>query len=151
MNIANGNIAKKTKSIDYSTKPPTVDPQYLWYRMQTNILEFLNTIPPHQQMRMHGEDILNDPRMYFEKLCQWLNLDWNQTIFETLLSPQDSPYACVGPYGAFFGNDPNFLKSPTFRYKPIAPSQLDGPLPWRPDNKGFLLPVIKLAQQLGYE
>jgi hypothetical protein len=151
MNLSGGLLAKLCRSIDYSTKPLTFDPQYMWYRGQSKILDFLSTVPSHQQMRLRGEDILNDPRSYFEKICQWLNLSWNESIYEAMLRPQDSPYACFGPYGARLGNDPNFLKSPAFRYKPLAPSKLEGSLPWREDNKGFLPPVIKLAQELGYE
>jgi hypothetical protein len=151
MNLGEGVLTELLRSIDYSTKPYTLDPQYLWYRMQTKILEFLSTVPCEQQMRLHGEDVLNDPHFHLEKICKWLNLDWDELIYEAMLRPQDSPYACIGPYGAMFGNDPNFLKSPVFRYKPITPSQLEGALPWRNDNKGFLLPVIKLAQELGYK
>jgi hypothetical protein len=151
MNLSDGILAQICRSIDYSTKPYTLDPQYLWYRMQSKILDFLSTVPSHQQMRLRGEDILNDPQSQFETICQWLNLDWDESSYEAMLRPQDSPYACIGPYGARFGNDPNFLNSPAFRYRPIAPSQLEGALPWRNDNKGFLPPVIKLAQELGYE
>jgi hypothetical protein len=119
--------------------------------MQRNILDFLSTIPAEQQMRLRGEDILSDPRSHFEQLCQWLNLAWDESVFQAMLRPEDSSYASIGPYGVHLGNDPNFLKSPAFRYKPLAPSKLEGSLPWREDNKGFLPPVIKLAQELGYE
>jgi hypothetical protein len=151
MKIASGKLAILTNSIDYSTTPPTVDAQYAWYSMQCNICEFLSTIPAEQQMRMRGEDILNDPRSHFEKLCRWLNLAWDEAIFETILRPQDSSYASFGPYSASLGNDINFLKSPAFRYKPIEPSKLEGPLPWRLDQKEFLPPVMALARELGYE
>jgi hypothetical protein len=151
MNINNGFVALTSNSVDYSTNPPTIDPQYLWARMQFRILDFLSTVPPHQQMRLRGEDVLNDPPSQFEKISNWLNLSWDESIFQRILRPQDSPYACLGPYGASFGNDTNFLQSPAFRYKPIAPSHLEGPLPWRNDNKGFLPKVIKLARELGYE
>lgn len=149
--IANGAIAIMTGSIDYSTKPPTLDPQYSWYKMQSNIVDFLGTIPSQQQMRLLGEDILNEPKVHFEKICNWLNLSWDESIFNNILQPQDSPYACLGPYAAHLGNDPNFLKSPAFRYKPINSSYLEGPLPWRGDNKGFIPPIIKLAQEFGYQ
>jgi hypothetical protein len=151
MNINNGIVALISNSVDYSTSPPTIDPQYLWGRMQFRILDFLSTVPSHQQMRLRGEDVLNDPRSHFEKICKWLNLTWDESVFEVMLRPQDSPYACLGPYGASFGNDTNFLQSPAFLYKPIAPSQLEGPLPWRNDNKGFIPKIIKLAQEFGYE
>ena len=127
------------------------DPQHLWYRAQHNILDFLSTVPADRQMRLRGEDLLNDPRSHFKKICHWLDFAWDESILEAMLRPQDSPYACLGPYGANLGNDPNFLRSPAYRYRPVAYSQLDGPLPWRQDNKGFLPPVIKLAQEFGYD
>ncbi|HEY9606860.1 MAG TPA: sulfotransferase [Allocoleopsis sp.] len=151
MRIGEGQMALLMDSIDYSTKPPTVDPQFSWYRIQHNILDFLSTVPPEQQLRIRGEDVLSDPRSHFEKICHWLNLAWDESIFEAMLRPQDSPYASFGPYGVHLGNDPNFLKSPTFRQRPIASSHLDGPLPWRKDNQGFIPVVVSLAQELGYQ
>lgn len=151
MRIADGKMAILMDSIDRSTKPPIVDPQYAWYRIQQNILDFLSTVPAEQQMRIHGEDVLTDPRSHFETICQWLNLSWDESIFQAMLHPEASPYACFGPYGVHLGNDPNFLKSPTFSQRPIAPSQLDGPLPWRRDNQGFMPVVVTLARELGYE
>lgn len=150
MKLAGGAIAIKTGSIDRSTTPPTVDPQYLWYRIQSNILEFLRTVPAERQIRLRGEDVLNEPQLYFEKICRWLDFTWNESVFQAMLHPQDSPFACLGPYGATLGNDPNFIKSPTYRYRTINLSDLEGPLPWRNDNKGFLSPVLKLARELGY-
>lgn len=114
-------------------------------------LRILSTVPSHQQMCLRGEDILNDPYSYFEKLCRWLNLAWDKSIFESILCPQDSPYASLGPYGAQLGNDSIFLKSPTFHQRNIVPSRLEGLLPWREDGKEFLPKVIRLAQELGYQ
>ena len=151
MKLAGGTLAIRAGSVDRSTNPPTVDPQYLWYGIQSNILEFLKTVPADRQIRLRGEDVLNEPQLYFEKVCRWLNLAWDESVFQAMLRPQDSPYACLGPYRASLGNDPNFLKSPTYRYRSIAPSTLEGALPWRADRKGFLSPVIQLARELGYE
>lgn len=151
MRVGNGAMGLLMGSIDYSTRPLTVDPQYAWYSMQRNIVDFLSTVPAEQQMRLRGEDILNDPRSHFELLCQWLNLAWDDSIYQAMLRPEDSPYASIGPYGSHLGNDPNFLKSPAFRYRPITSSHLDGPLPWRRDNREFLPSVITLAQEFGYE
>lgn len=151
MKHAGAAIAIFSNSIDYSTSPPTVDPQYLWYKMQRNILAFLEEIPQDCQMRLHGEDILNNPSLYFEQVCHWLGLDWNESVLQEMLHPQNSPYACPGPYGANLGNDYNFLQSPRFEQRTVAASSLDGPLPWRRDRKGFLLPTLELARALGYE
>jgi hypothetical protein len=150
MTVADGMMTILSSSIDYSTEPPTVDPQYLWLRMQRNILNFLSAIPEEQKMFLRGEDILSNPKLYFEKICRWLNLDWNDTAYESMLHPENSCYACLGPYGASLGNDPNFLRSPIFKQRKIPESTLSGPLPWRNDGKGFIRDVIQLAQELGY-
>ncbi len=144
-------MAVLSNSVDYATNPPTVDPQIAWYKMQCTILDFLNEIPNHRKMHLHGESILNEPRLYLEKICRWLEFSWDESIFEAMLRPQDSPYASLGPYGAHLGNDPNFLKSPAFRAQTIAPSQLEGSLAWRKDRKGFMPEVVELAQEMGYE
>jgi len=138
-------------SLDYSTTPPTIDPQYAWYSKQKIILEFLATIPEPQKMQLRGEDILNNPRLYLEKICQWLNLPFDENIYQTMLRTEESSYACMGPYGAQWGNNPGYQKSPTFQQRPVKNAQLSGPLPWRNDNTGFLPEVIELAQFFGYE
>ena len=137
-------------SIDYSTNPPTIDPQYAWYRRQRKILKFLTTIPAERQMRLRGEDLCNDPRQYLEKICKWLNFSWSESIYQAMLRTQESSYACMGPYGAQWGNNPGFQTSPAFRYRPLAPSQLEGPLPWRSDDKEFIPEVFDVSRELGY-
>jgi hypothetical protein len=151
VNISGGLMAILGNAIDYSTFPPTIDPQFWWYEMQCNILNFLKTIPADQQMRLRGEDILTHPRHYFQQICAWLHLDWSEEAFAAMLKPEESPFANYGPYTAHYGNDPNFLKSPHFRKRTIPPSHLEGPLPWRPDGKGLVPDVANLARALGYE
>jgi len=138
-------------TLDPSQKTATIDYQFLWYRMQSRIMEFLESIPPEQQMRLRGEDLLGNPQLYFEKICKWLGLSWNESAFEAMLHPEDSPFSSPGPLGAQFGNDPNFLKNPVFRPKNITLPKLEGSLPWRSDGKEFTPKVIELAQALGYE
>jgi hypothetical protein len=156
MNISEGLMAILGNSFDCSTVPPTIDPQYWWYDIQLNILEFLKNIKPSHQMFLRGEDVLNDPKFYFEEISRWLGFDWNESILEVMLRPQDSPYACLGPYSAHYGNDPNFLKSPMFKQRsksdrPQAVDSLEGPLPWRSDGKDLTVDVVRIAKEFGYE
>lgn len=152
MNIGDGKMAILSNSIDYSTDPPTIDPQFGWAHIQRTILNFLAKIPPERQKRLRGEDILGNTQIYFEEISQWMKWDWDESALEAMQRPQDSVYACLGPYGAPLGNDPNFLKSPVFRARAKASeAQLQGPLPWRSDGKGFIPDVIEIAQQLGYQ
>lgn len=136
--------------INYSTDGPIIDFQFIWYRTHKKILDFLSTVPPEQQLRLRGEDLLSEPHQYFEKICHWLNLSWNESVIEAILHPEDSPFACFGPFGAQFGNDTNFLQSPALRQTNIKPSTLQGSLPWRKDEGEFIPAVVKLAQELGY-
>lgn len=137
-------------SIDYSTTPPTIDPQYAWYKRQVKILDFLKTIPEDKQMRLRGEDLCNNPPLYLERICRWLNLSWDDASYQAMLHPEDSVYSCMGPYSAPWGNNPGFQRSPAFNYRPIKLKSLAGPLPWRDDKQEFTPEVIQLATELGY-
>lgn len=150
MNVAGGMMTVLAGSVDYSTPQLTVDPQYLWVKMQWNIQSFLKDIPEHRTLRLRGEDVLNDTYHYFRLICDWLGFEWDDTIYQSMLSPHESPYACLGPYGAHLGNDINFLKSPVFKSQQVKMGDLAGPLPWRSDGKGFNQDVLAMAQQLGY-
>lgn len=135
---------------DYASDVPIIDPQFAWLSVQKRMIKFLKEVPQKQQMLMRVEDFLGEPELYCEKICNWLGLSWNEAAFEAILHPEDSFYACFGPYGATLGNDTSFLQSPFYNYHPIALASLDNPLPWRPDGKGFIPEVIQLAHQLGY-
>lgn len=152
MKIADGKMAILSNSIDYSTDPPTIDPQYVWADIQRTIIEFLKTIPDSRKRHFRGEDIMSDPRLYFGQIAEWLNWRWDEDALQRMLRPQDSPYACLGPYGAPLGNDPNFLNSPIFKPRPPSSAgSLEGSLFWRPDGKGFIPDVVAIARQFGYE
>jgi hypothetical protein len=138
-------------SFDHSTHPPTLDPQYEWYNNQRMIMDFLSTIPENQKMQLRGEDILNQPREYLEKICGWLDFSWNDEVYEQMLRTEASPYACMGPFGALWGNNPGFQKSPVFRHRPLQPSLNATILPWREGGIGLTTEVLGLCQELGYE
>ncbi len=137
--------------VDIHTDPPTIDFQYLWYRMQYRIREFFQTLPPDRKLVLRGEDLLGDPHRQFQALCTWLGLSWSETDYQAMVHPEESPYASFGPLGANLGNDPNFLRNPHYQQRPIKPSSLEGPLPWRRDQAGFLPAVVQMAQEYGYQ
>jgi len=138
-------------TLDTSQDKPVLDYQFLWYRMQYRIMEFMKTIAPERQMRLRGEDILGNPHHYFEMISNWLKISWSDAAYEAMLHPEDSPFSSPGPLGAQFGNDPNFMKNPVFRPRNIKMPKLEGSLPWRSDGRGFSPKVIELARDLGYE
>jgi hypothetical protein len=150
MNISDGAIAILNRSVDFRADPPIVDPQILWLRVQTTILEFLADVPPDRQILVRGEDLLARPEIAYRELCAFVELPADGDAMAAMLRPDRSPYACLGPVGAHLGNDINFLNSPKFKPAKPRPASLSVPLPWRPDNAGFDPDVKEMAHFLGY-
>jgi len=69
---------------------------------------------------------------------------------ERMKHPEHSPYACIGPKGAEYGNDRLFLEKPELREGSVRLQTLDGPVSWRTDGAVLAPEVIKLARQFGY-
>jgi hypothetical protein len=150
LKVAEGAIAVLANSIDYSTTPPTVDPQIGWYRTQRNILAFLDGISSKRQLRLRGEDLLNAPARRLKEICHWLGISDDDDAIEAMLKPEESPFAGLGPLGAHLGNDISFLRSPALSGGTVEESSLMGALPWRKDGKGISRAVMNLAHELGY-
>jgi sulfotransferase family protein len=150
LKIADGAMAVLGDSVDYSTDPPTVDPQLSWYRVQRNIEDFLQGISPVRRMRLLGEDMLNDKERHLLAVCDWLGIATDDAALDAMLHPECSPFACLGPLGSHLGNDINFLQSPALRPGRVPCPPLDGPLPWRKDGQGLRPEIRALAQRMGY-
>ncbi len=150
MNLSGGMFAIMADSFDYTTLPPTLDPQFSWYEIQSNIVQFLEHIPAEQQMRIRGEDFLNEREQYLAKLCDWLGMTVDEHALDAMRHPEESTYATEGPFGARLGNDINFLRSPRLRDSKISAASLDTPLSWRPDGASFRPDVVEMAQSFGY-
>jgi len=107
-------------------------------------------VPPEQQMRVRGEDVMSDPPEYLGRICRWLGLRHDADAIEQMMHPERSPFACFGPIAALFGNDPNFLSGPTFRPHKVKMPPLDRPVPWREDGEKLKPEVVALAREFGY-
>jgi hypothetical protein len=137
------------------TQPSRVrelDPEQGWLRSHQNIMECARELPVGQYMRIKAEMLLGNPRFYLAQICEWLGLDSDEASIEAMLHPEHSPYACMGPPSARFGNDPNFLKTPKLDFERLARIKeppLEGEVEWRP-GESFSKPVLRLARQFGY-
>lgn len=151
MKLSGGMFAVMADSFDYDTLPPTLDPQISWLSIQNNIVRFLKQIPAERQLRLRGEEFLNDRERHLELCCDWLGLSTSSEAMTAMQYPEKSPYAVEGPFGARLGNDINFLRSPQLRDSKIGSATLDGALSWRPDERGLKDQVKRLAQSFGYE
>lgn len=127
-----------------------LDPQHWWYARNRLIVEFLESIPPEQQMRLRGEAVLSDGDQQLAAVAGWLGLRADAGAIAMMKHPERSPFAFLGPRGAKYGNDEFFLRDPRFRPREALGHTLDGPLSWRPDGGEFAAEVKALATDLGY-
>jgi hypothetical protein len=151
MAINEGAFAIKVEAIEFREDHCVLEPQIAWYDLNLNILEFLDTVPDSQQIRMRGEDIMGSPEKHLAQIAEWAGLRTDAEAIEEMMHPERSPFACFGPINALFGNDPNFLAGPVFEpHKPKIP-RLSDPAPWRDDGGGLYPEVIEMARWFGYE
>lgn len=150
MNMNEGAFALYVNSIDFLEDRAIIEPQFAWYDLNINILNFLDIVPPEQQMRVQGEAIMSDPPTHLAAICRWLGIRDDEEAIEEMMHPERSPFACFGPISALFGNDPNFLRGPTFRPHEVRIPPLDKPVPWRDDGRTLYPRVVELARELGY-
>jgi hypothetical protein len=137
-------------AIDYATEPPSLDVQLAWYRLNMNIITFLDGVARDLQIMLRGEELLADPDKYLREIAEWLGLRTDVQAIESMKHPERSPFACIGPSGAQFGNDPDFLANPKLRKGPPRTRGFDGPVPWRRDGAGLSPDVRRLAEDFGY-
>ncbi len=150
MAINEGAFAIKVEAIEFREDHCVLEPQIAWYDLNLNILEFLESVPATQQIRMRGEDIMGDPQRKLAELAEWAGWSTDADAIDEMMHPERSPFACFGPINALFGNDPNFLSGPAFRpHKPKVAS-LDDPVPWRDDGGGLYPQVREMARWFGY-
>ncbi|MFQ5674504.1 MAG: sulfotransferase [bacterium] len=151
-NLGGKIAARYMEAIDYSTDPPTLDVQKIWYNMHHNICCFLEGVPRENWLRVRGEDVLSEPDQSLQQIGNWLGLTMDEKALEEMKSPEKSPYACLGPGNALLGNDPGFLKDPELRpYSKPSDLTLDGPLNWRDDEGEFSPELRELATEFGYQ
>ena len=132
-------------------REPGFDPQRAWYVLNVNACEFLKQVPDDQKVLLRVEDLSREPLPTFGRIAGWLGLRTDQEAIEAMTHPERSPYACLGPPRARFGNDSSFLQNPEFGLPPTEAQTLDGPLSWSPGAKEFLPKVSELARRFGYQ
>ncbi|NUP85629.1 MAG: sulfotransferase [Burkholderiaceae bacterium] len=151
MSLNEGAFALYVNSIEFLEDRAIVEPSLAWHDLNINILNFLDEVPPAQQLRVRGEDIMENPREQLAAICRWAGLRDDAEAVDAMMHPERSPFACFGPINALFGNDPNFLSGPTFRPHKVKFPSLTKPVPWRQDGHALHPRVIELAREFGYQ
>jgi hypothetical protein len=131
--------------------PVAIDPQNVWHRQHSSILNFLETVSPAQQMRVRGEDVLGDPDHRLMEIAEWIGVETSPEAIDRMKHPERSPFARLGPINApFGGGDPNFFRDPKLHSSKARTPSPNGTLPWRQDGGAFTSAVRDLAQRFGY-
>lgn len=128
-----------------------LDPQKGWYVLHMNTCEFLESIPEDQKLRIMVEDWFSSEETGTLRVLSWMGLRTDFEALEAMRHPDRSPYSCLGPAEARFGNDAFFLHNPDFRPTRVERQRLAGPLGWQKHDQGFLPEVKQLAKQFGYQ
>lgn len=136
--------------VDVAGHDKDLDPQRGWYTLNTNICRFLDSIPDSQKICVRGEDLLGDPDPALGHIADWIGVRSDAEVIEEMKHPERSPYACLGPPSARYGNDYDFLAHPTFTPASNSPEALGGELGWGRDGTEFSTEVRALVQRFGY-
>lgn len=126
------------------------DPETSWYASNRRILAAATRIAPGRFMSVRGEDVLANPKSFLPQICEWLGLDTSAADLAAMMHPERSPYACLGPASAPFGNDPNFLRNPAYAQRDIPETPLADPLDWDSPNRRLRPETVAIAHQMGY-
>lgn len=128
----------------------TRDPEDSWFDSNSAILAALSRMPANRVLTVRGEDVLTDPDGLLTQICDWLGLEVTPADLAAMRHPEASPYACLGPPSAPFGNDPNFLRDPSYSARPILLPPLSAPLDWAGQGRCLRPATRDLALLLGY-
>jgi hypothetical protein len=149
MCMSTRDFLKENEHLLGSFDSESINPENMWIRANENIMDFCATLPLGQCMQIKGESLLSEPRVYLPQIAEWLDVRTDKDAVEAMLHPEMSPYACIGPASARYGNDPDFLQNPAFREGGVKEPELEGKLEWAPDQE-FSRKTLKLAREFGY-
>ncbi len=144
-----GFAGRRNNNDTYNKLAEIEDPESLWLEPHKRIMKFLANVPVERRLWLRGEEFMGNPDAHLPLICEWLEIDTDQDSLEAMKHPEDSPYACLGPTNARFGNDPSYLEAPELRkYTPKALS-FEGPLA-ASDGVTLSEAVIECARGFGY-
>ena len=117
--------------------------ELLWVVSHQNMIEFLGRIPKERQCRVVFEELVKQPRVVMEKVCEFLKLDFDEEVLTPHQNQSGKMTDGTQPSSRMLG-DPKFNN-----YKSIDPSVADS---WKKTDRPVALSEItwRLAGELGY-
>ena len=119
-----------------------------WYACHLRIVQALRTVPQHRWMRVRGEDLTGEPRIWLPRILGWLGLSCDEAAIGRMLATQRWEFAAWDGHIGFGGADPQFLASPQLR--PVQPASADVIDPDWQISEDLRVKVAALARYLGY-
>lgn len=136
--------------IDDTAESPTLDPQRAWYLRQSVVASFTSTLRPDKHKRIRVEELLAEPTDTLRAIAEWIGLRDDLSSIDEMMHPERWPFACMGPWNARLGGDPEFLHDPMLPISNSTEETVEGSVPWREDGVEFNDDVRRLAKQFGY-
>jgi len=121
--------------------------QMRWLQAQRTIAEAVKQVAPKRLAVLRMETLIADPCSALVDLCARLDLPNGEAALAAMLHPENSPFAGFGPVGANLGDDPTFLRDPTFPPKAIS----NPPILLPHSGKEMPPEVAQFAAQYGYD
>lgn len=121
--------------------------QVQWLNAQRLISAAMNHVTAERRTALRMENLLADPGAELSELCASLDLSNDEIAVAEMLHPEHSPFAGLGPAGANLGDDPAYLRDPTFPPKNISAA----PVPTQETSERMLPEVAQFAARYGYE
>lgn len=137
---------------DFSRFPPLPDPQIAWLRANQNLENFFAARSAATSVLRIGSEAFDDDfAAALTILARSLALPADAPARAQQHDPADWRYAARGPDRAPGGLEADVRGEwPDDAERLARAPQIDAPLPWRPDGRGFADEVLKLAARYGY-
>jgi hypothetical protein len=123
--------------------------QSQWLKAQRRIADVMKAVEPSRLAILRMESLLSEPHAEISDLCKRLDLPNDDSAVADMLHPENSPFASLGPVGANLGDDPAFLRDPTFPPKHIASRSFSAGA--RKEQPRMLPEVAAAAAKYGYD
>jgi hypothetical protein len=121
-----------------------------WFRSHSLIANFIAALPEGQSLRVCSEQFVQDPKAYLVQLLDWLGLETTEFAMAAMNHPEYSPYACLGPINAQYGDDRDFLIAPGMMPSIDTPPGIEACLAFQEAPAQIQPDILRLSHQLGY-
>lgn len=144
-------IEKKNNHTPDDSDPFSQKPLEVWHHSHNTIMNFTAGLPAGQSLRFQGEKLLEENDKYLIQITEWLGIRSDETALYAMKHPEFSPYACVGPINARYGNDLKFLMSPSLRSASFKNPPIETSDYFLELDEDAQSQVLSLAHQMGYQ